>query len=203
MVRQAHHDKLAHHPERVEGSDFGFHTAKGFTLVEVLVSMSIFLVFTVVSMGIYTSTVRAQRKSLAISRVQQEAQFVMEFLGKMVRTSDIDYAAYPGGTIPSPTTQLVVRDASNNQFNFTYDAGADAVMVSINGDPARPISASTITVTDLQYFITPPTTPFPCGGCAPTSQPRATLVMRFGAATGGQSANLLVQQTVPQRSVGF
>ena len=165
--------------------------------------MSIFLMFTTVSLGIYTSTVRAQRKSLAISRVQQEAQFVMEFLSKMTRTSDIDYAAYPGGTVPSPATQLILRDASNNQFNFTYDSIAKAVMVSVNGGTARQISNTAISLSDLSYFITPSTTPYPCGGCAPTSQPRATIIMRFSTTSGGQSANLLVQQTVPQRSVGF
>jgi len=176
---------------------------RGFTLAEMLVAMSIFLIFTTVSLGIYTSTVRAQRKALAISRVQQETQFVMEFLGKMVRTSDIDYAAYPGGAIPSPATELILKDAENNTFDFTYDADADAVMVSVNSDPPRQISGSAMSVTDLQYFITPATTPFPCGGCAPTSQPRATIVMRFSSTAGGQSADLLVQQTVPQRSVGF
>jgi prepilin-type N-terminal cleavage/methylation domain-containing protein len=179
---------------------------RGFTLVEMLVSMSIFLIFTTVSLGIYTSTVRAEKKSIAIARVQQEAQFVMEFLGKMVRTSDIDYVAYPGAAIPAsppPLTQLFLRDANNTSYNFTYDAGASALMVSVNGGTASRISGANISITDLAYIITPSTSPYPCGGCAPTSQPRATIVMRFSGSAGGQSANLLVQQTIPQRSVGF
>lgn len=168
-----------------------------------LVAMSLFLIFATVSLGIYTSTVRAQRKTLSLTRVQQEAQFITEFLGKKIRTSDIDYAAYPGDTIPSPTTQLILLDADNNQYDFTYDNVLKAVMVSVNGTAIRRVSGTSVAITDINYFVTPSMTPFPGGGAPPTDQPRATIVMRFSSTAGGQGADILVQQTVPQRSVGF
>ena len=174
---------------------------RGFTLTEMLVSVSIFLIFTTISLGIYTSTVRAEKKSLSLARVQQEAQFVMEFLAKMIRTSEIDYAAYPGGAIPSATTQLILRNASGDQYVFNYVPSAKAITVSVNGQPSRQISSTLISVTDLNYYITPATTPYQGEGQPPTGQPRATTVMRFSSTLSNQQAQMLVQQTVPQRSV--
>jgi len=174
---------------------------RGFTLTEMLVSVSIFLIFTTISLGIYTSTVRAEKKVLSLARVQQEAQFVMEFLAKMIRTSEIDYAAYPGGTIPSPTTQFILRNASGDQYVFNYVPATKAVTVSVNAQPARQISSTLISITDLNYYITPATTPYPGGGQPPVGQPRATIVMRFSSTALYQPAQMLVQQTVPQRSV--
>jgi len=175
---------------------------RGFTLAEMLVAMGIFLIFATMSLGVYSATLKAQRRTVAASRIQREAQFLTEFIAKQVRTGTIDYGGY-GGTVPSPTATLRLVNQNNIKMVFDYNTGTKAVTLSVAGGPARQVSSSNIIVNSVNYYITPATTPFPGGGSSPSGQPRVTVVLDIQSTVSGQTDNMLVQQTVPQQTAEF
>ena len=175
---------------------------KGFTIAEMLVAMGVFLIFSTVALGIYASTIKAQRKTVALSRIQREAQYLMEFIAKQIRTSTVDYAAY-GGTVTNPATALRLRDQKNQTILLNYDGTAKTVTITVAGGPARTLSSNTITVNSMNFYIIPTTSPFPGGGAAPAGQPRVSVVLDLQGALANQSGDIILQQTVPQQSVEF
>jgi len=183
---------------------------KGFTLVEMLVAMGIFLVFSTVALGIYSSTLRAQRKTVALSRVQQEAQFLMEFIAKQVRTSTIDYPNYcsppiSNCTIPNNNngnlTTLRLRDQKNQTVVIDFNAVAKNITISIAGGAARTISSNNIIINTTSFYIIPPASPTSVGGTAPTGQPRVSIVLDLQGIVSTQSGRIILQQTVPQQTI--
>jgi len=59
---------------------------RGFTLVEILVSLAIFIIVTAIVGGIYTMLVQKQRDQLGMQNVQQDIQNFFDTLEREVRT---------------------------------------------------------------------------------------------------------------------
>jgi len=66
----------------------------GFTLVEILVSLTIFVIVTVVSITAFIQIITAQRKADLSRMVYEEGRFFMEKMVKEIRNNTIDYAFY-------------------------------------------------------------------------------------------------------------
>lgn len=58
---------------------------KGFTLVEMLVSVLIFSIVMGALIGIFASTIRNQRYSLAYNQLLEQTSFNMEYMSRMMR----------------------------------------------------------------------------------------------------------------------
>src|SRR3990167_2497394 len=89
----------------------------GFTLVEIIAAMAIFVTALTAISAIFTYANRSQRTTLAVSETQGDARFALEVMAQQIRRGSVDYAASQyGGTIASnPQSVLVLRDANNNQ----------------------------------------------------------------------------------------
>lgn len=171
--------------------------SQGFTLIELLVSTSIFVIVALASLTIYSQTLKVSRKTVALTKVQTEAQFVMQVLAKKIRTSHLNYAYY-SQPIVNPRSELALTDLLGDDYVFNIASGV--LTVRVNGGEEKTIPADNIVINDLKFFINPPTNPFTTLDIPPTSQPNVTIVMDVSAIKAGQSANLIIQQTIPQRS---
>ncbi|MFH1841330.1 MAG: type II secretion system protein [Candidatus Nealsonbacteria bacterium] len=60
-------------------------TKKGFTLIEVMVSITIFTLVLVSATGLFTSSIKAQRMVLAERVILDESSYVMEYMGRAIR----------------------------------------------------------------------------------------------------------------------
>lgn len=58
---------------------------RAFTLVELLVAVSIFSLSVAVASGLFVSALKAQRKSLASQELQDQTGFVMEYMSRALR----------------------------------------------------------------------------------------------------------------------
>ncbi|MBI2624792.1 MAG: type II secretion system protein [Candidatus Nealsonbacteria bacterium] len=63
---------------------------RGFTIIEILVSVAIFSVVTLVALGIFNLTLRSQRQSLADQQIISQASYVMEYMSRAVRMARKD-----------------------------------------------------------------------------------------------------------------
>lgn len=169
--------------------------------MEVVVATGIFGVVTLASLSIYMAALRTSQETLALTRVQREAQFIMEVLAKKIRTSQVnyDYSGY-NGTVVNPTDNLALIDSVGDDFLFSLNAETNSIQVTVNEGTAREIPAANVAVNNLEFFINPTSNPFVSLDNPPTSHPYVTVVMEVHSTQADQEASLIIQQTIPQRS---
>lgn len=181
--------------------------------MEVMVAMSIFIIVALASLTIYAAILRASQRTTAYTRIQQEAQLIMEVLAKKIRTSRLNYEYYATKNgIPFKTgeTYNEVVLANESELALTDLAGVDYLFSLADqaltikqgtGEPVQ-ILSSLVSIDSLAFFIEPKRFPFDIN-LPPETQPRVTLVVTFSSTKGTQTASFTVQQTVPQRSGGI
>jgi len=97
----------------------------GFTLIEAVVATGVFAFVVSAVIGVYLAVVQIDSKTRAERSVQQNARFIMDFLGKEIRNGAIDYAAY-GGTVSynasGYTTTLNIINQLDEEETITCDS---------------------------------------------------------------------------------
>lgn len=178
---------------------------KGFTLIEMLISMTVFVMITIIALSIYSSILRANKKSVTVTRLQRDAQMITTALAKKIRQSQVDYTYYPSGVVPNDNTELALTDADGTHYVFSLDPIDDVVLVSVDGGDEVVIPAGNVAITDMRFFIEPVTDPFTVAPSVNPDFPRVTMVMRLEprGQEGVYNDPLIVQQTVPQRGGGY
>lgn len=112
------------------------HLKSGFTLVELLVSISIFVIFLGVVATSYIGIVRSQRQANSIRKMYSEVRTMLEILAEDMRLGTIDYDCYEqnadisqcpaeikgslNGISPQGTTFLLVIANQDKQVKTAY-----------------------------------------------------------------------------------
>lgn len=176
---------------------------KGFTLVEMMVVLAIFSMATVVIVDIFMMASKAQRRTLAIEKVQSDARYSMEAIFREVKMDMIDYgwAGYAGG-ITLPEDALALRDADDNSVIFKKSADdcpvgtAACLAVSLDGGLTwASITSEGNNVEDLKFYIDPAVDPFLMNAghvYDSDNQPRVTIALT----TKGIGGRAEEQQTI-------
>jgi len=183
---------------------------KGFTLLEITVAMGVFVILFTLTLGIYSTTLKTERRAIQMSKLHKEAQLIMEVLAKKIRTNKINYDFYISDQVDITygESYLALLDNINNETVFrlnnnsievcTVDCGTENFPSSTNFNA---IPATDVLINSLTFFITPGTNPF----TNPTSYPefpKTTVVVNLENTIGSATRNLLIQQTIPQRLGG-
>ena len=87
---------------------------RGFTIVELLVSVLIFSMVTLIAVGIFTFTLRFQKQSLAEQDIIGQVSYTMEYLGRAVRMARKD----PSGACLT---------GSGPNFNYETNPNSDRI----------------------------------------------------------------------------
>lgn len=144
----------------------------GFSLIEAVVSVSVFAVVVTSIVGVYLSVQRLNQQSTALQVLQQNGRFLSEDLTKLVRNGQIDYARYLGQTITQPTTNnLYLLDRDGVPVNI-FKSG-DSLLVTKGGSSYSSLTGNEVRVLDFKAFVWPSTDPFAGGSVA--EQPTVTL----------------------------
>lgn len=184
---------------------------KGFTLVEMMVVLAIFSVATVVVVDIFMMASRAERRTLAIQKIQSDARYSLEAMAREIKMDMIDYDYY-GGTINEvPSGTLALRDQDDNQIIFKKSsencpAGTtNCLVVSVDGGTNwESVTTKGIDILDLKFYIDPAVDPFrPNAGFTYNSdnQPKVTIVF-VAHGVGGrpdEQQTVYLQTTVSNR----
>lgn len=158
---------------------------QGFTLVELLVGVTVFSLVISIAISLFVSILRDQRHSIAIQNVQDNGRYLIEFIAKEVRMSEIENS-----------------DGESSVLNLTHP---------LHGDVAYSFTGTTITRDDGsgfeqinsdevqvqgRFFIDGKT-----GG--DDEQPRITIVLKVDT-TGTkpeEQAEINLQTTLSQRKL--
>jgi type II secretory pathway pseudopilin PulG len=178
----------------------------GFTLLEMIIALGIFIILFSLSLGIYSYSLKAEQRTIQISKLQKEAQLIMEVLAKQIRSSKIDYSYY-GGSVDTLNgeSELALLDINNNQTVFRFNSANHSLDVCSQDCGGAgiftAIPAEQISVNNLVFFISPASNPFSLSA-PPTEFPRVTVVINLRNLRGAFVQDLIVQQTIPQRLAG-
>ncbi len=89
---------------------------KGFTLVEILVAITIFAIVITATLSLFVHAIRAQRRNLAYQELLDQTSYVMEYMSRAIRMAMKDDIAIWGYPLPPPPDCL-----SGNKVNYEFD----------------------------------------------------------------------------------
>lgn len=112
----------------------------GFTLMEVVVSVTIFASVVTLMLGLFNQTLRIYRRTDAIRQATQNVRSSMEFLTKEVRNGQVYYGVskggvvdFPGGTHPLLPCPLAQTSPSQDVYGGQVEQFA---LINVNGERA-------------------------------------------------------------------
>ncbi len=95
----------------------------GFSLLEMLVATSIFVVVIVMVLSIFQNSIMIQRNAIAVQGLQEGIRYAMEVISKEVRSANANWVDEYD---PDPTARncsIVSPDTENKVFNFDITNG--------------------------------------------------------------------------------
>lgn len=139
---------------------------EGFTMVELLVAMSLFLVTISIATGTFIQTLRGQRMTVAVISANNNAALAMEQLIREIRTGK-DFSMENG--------DLLFTNSQGSQIAYHWNSNMEILEKSADGGLFKPLTADNVRVKRAVFrlFTGDPANPFP---------PRVTVLLGVGAA---------------------
>lgn len=187
--------------------NFSLKKDKGFTLIELIVSVSIFAVAVTICLGAILSVFNANQKSKTLRSVMDNLNITME---GMTRTIHFGTNYHCSATTPPPTTSpldcgspgssiLYVRAVDGSQVKYSWTAGGP-IMKSINGGVDSALTSTDVVITSLVFRVygsLPFATP-------DLLQPRVVIVVSGYVGTKVATRSIFnLETTVSQRLIDF
>lgn len=175
---------------------------KGFTLVEMLVAVSIFTLVVGMATGIFVSALRAQKQSLASQQLLDQISYAMEYMSRALRmaTKDLTGACItaksnyenPGGDTSKIRFINHLQDddcqeffLEDNYLKYKIKIGADEETLALTSDDLKVNSLNF----NLSGQFQPPTDYL---------QPKVTISLDI---EGKEQSKIKIQTTVSQRNL--
>jgi len=167
--------------------------SRGFTLIEMIVSVSIFTVVMFVAVGALLAITDANRKANAIRTTMDNLNFAVGSMARDIRTGT-EYGCSGVGNCSSGGSLLEFLDQTGATVRYWYDESTHSIKVSKNGGISQSITSSEIRIEDLTFYVT--------GVGDDGFQPRVVITIK--GKTGLKlktQVELNVQTTVSQREI--
>lgn len=180
---------------------------KGFTLAEVLVSIAIFSLLSIVLANIFVSAVKSQGRILLNQTLMEQSNYSLEYMGKILRmaTNDAD-----GGCTGTANTNYGVV-GGNSIFFIAYDTIAagyrcrefllenDAIKEKKSSNDnaasfgsAAALTSSKVKVANLTFILAENS----------TIQPKVTIGIRLeGVNSSSSGPTMTIQTSISQRQL--
>ena len=140
---------------------------KGFTLIELMVSVTIFIVVMTISLGALLSISAANRKAEALKTVMNNLSFSLESMSRAIRTG-VDYGCNSSGDCTSGTGGYRFSFTDVSQRDVTYCLGSGTscetstacpagtsctILRSINGGTLEPLTSQEVAISNLSFYL--------------------------------------------------
>jgi len=174
---------------------------KGFTLLEMIISMGVFAVAALIGVSSLLALTNAQKKALVFQSTQDNLRFAVEAMAREIRTGNFYYCGTNLGDIPQNSSYKDCS-AGGPSFNFTnvsgqrvtYQALQNRIQKSLNGGIFQAITSGDIGIEYLTFFV--------IGSSGDDEfHPRVTIVARGISGVGSSRSELSLQTTVSQRTI--
>lgn len=166
---------------------------QGYTLIEFIVALSIFVTVIVIVLGLFSMAIKGQRKVISQQNIQENASFLMEFMAKEIRMSKIN-----GSINGSNGTFTTLKLTRSDGINVVYSI-SDGKIFRNDGTRDGQVSADEVIVTGSFYIegVNPnPTT-------NDYLQPKVTIVLKIQGVGNKveEKSEMNIQYTLSQRNL--
>lgn len=152
---------------------------QGFTLVEMLVTVGIFAIVSVVTSSIFINVNNLQQQTGNLQRLQNEGRYLLEKIAKEIRGRELDYGpvGFPNGGL---TKQIDFKvDELGDSMSIKFDDQNEKIIISVN-EVEEPLNSDQVNIKDLQFKISPSNDPFSqTATSSEARQPRVTIYMKL------------------------
>ncbi len=171
-------------------------SSRGFTLIEMVVAVSLFSVVVLVSVSAMLAIADANKKANATRVVMDNINFAMENMGRNVRTG-YNYSCVGAGDCLSGGTYISFTDQRGNTITYTWSEdgnGKGGITIKKNSESPISITSPQVDIDSLVFYVSG--TPASDG-----LQPRVLITLRGTAQIGKETTSFNIQTTVSQRKV--
>lgn len=169
----------------------------GFTLVELMVSVTIFSLIMVISMGAILSVLTANHKSQTLRSVMDNLNSTLESMTRTIRFGQ-DYHGGSSGDITLPSdsgsggdTSITVLDSTNRRV--TYALTNSQITRTVDGGSAFALTSPDVTISSFNVWVSGSTK-------SDAWQPRVVIVIKGTVAGKNLSGStFILETTVSQR----
>lgn len=178
----------------------------GFTLVEMLVVITIFSILMIAIVGVFVSVLRIQRYYLASQRLLSETSYIMEYTSRFIRMAQKDSDGtcinagtnyYPDSSVLSDSLEFLNYRNQCHKFYRGNEAGVPDMNGKYfyqdinNGAEVLSLTSDKIEIKELNFYI--------LGG--DDLQPRVTIYLELEAIGSNPRPNIKIQTTISQREL--
>lgn len=193
-----------------------YSRARAFTLIEMMVSVTIFSIVMLIGVGALLSLVETNRRAQAINSVVNNMNAALEGMSRAIRVGTT-YHCRTSSAVPSPATLSVPQDcASGDGLLLAFESADgsrsdvnDQIVYRLNGTQLErslqagangtwvALTAPEVAVESFEFFVV---------GSLPQSsgnniQPRVLMKLRGSAPVPGGNTTFTVQASVTQRII--
>lgn len=192
---------------------------KGFTLIELMVSITIFSIVMLISVGALLAIVDANRKAQSLKSVMNNLNFALENMSRNIRVGTNYYCKpYQLGddppSVPSDITTTKDCSGSDGGVLFAFEGSNgdrndqnDQIVYRLNGTSIErstdsgstftAITAPEVQLTNFRFYVVG-SDPLTLGN---TIQPRVVMTIQGKAGAGKSQTEFNVQASVSQRLI--
>jgi prepilin-type N-terminal cleavage/methylation domain-containing protein len=202
---------------RRKGKNF-FAQQRGFTLMEMLVAITVFTTLIVTATNIFMLASRSERKVFDMESMQASARFTLEAIAREIRTGLIDYAYYTNRQLMMQTPEKVLalidseetpikfyESNENNEDRCLDENSRPCLLVEVGSLAPVPLSPKGTKVRALNFYISPEQDPFVFDVVSysylTNTQPSVTVVLSLESAGRrfNEQSSLDLQTTIASR----
>lgn len=177
---------------------------KGFTLIEIIVAISIFTIILFISTGSILSVLDANRKSQNLRSVMDNLNYTLEAVTRTIRFGENYHCDITSGSISVPSdcasgaSSISVTNSSGSQV--IYRLTGSVIERSTNGGATySPLTSSNVTITRLTFWVLGSA---PYAGGVDVLQPRVIMVISgYVGAKPTSRSTFTLQTTISQRVI--
>jgi len=176
--------------------------SKAFTLIEMLVAISLFGLIIGSTTGLFVSAVRSQAKALTTQKLLDETSYVMEYMSRFMRMAKKEFntpACLSGNGLnyenPSGTSSIKFINAQGVCQEFRLNTITDKIEEWRGPSLFGELTSDDLEITSLEFNLSgadqPPTD---------SLQPRVTISMTIKK-RGATGPEMKIQTTISQRNL--
>lgn len=150
----------------LQATRYTFRAQRGFTIVELLVSITIFSLITSFAVTVFIRSLRAQRSVVALISANDNVSLAIEAIARELRRGR-DFSG--NGFALSDSPELRFFNAEQKEVIYRYDSSLQAITRSENGGVFSRVTAPNIVVEGAHFAI------------QGSSLPRITISIKLGS----------------------
>lgn len=183
-----------------------FENQTGFTLMEIVVATTLFVVTLTLMLSLFNYTLKINRRTEALRQASQGMRNFTEYLTKEIRNGKIDYSgtvapcATDYDTVTGYTDYLGIVGPSGENVCFKWSAANGGTLQRYSSNlSVQNINPSNMKITVAKFHVRPLCNPFDTcySGNYPAIQPFATIVLQFSVTLpSGETRTIPYQTTI-------